>query len=85
MSVLSEQHKAVVDGAGKCSVPMWRNGLPAGLCDEPAYGRQDEGQQRYGDWGAGYIGDRWFPGGVWTPGFCSGLACERHGGPKHSP
>lgn len=28
------------EGEGKCSVPMWRNGLPAGFCDKVAYGEQ---------------------------------------------
>ena len=25
---------------GKCSVPSWIAGFPAGSCDEPAYGEQ---------------------------------------------
>lgn len=69
----SEHHKHVnSEGVGKCSVPMWMGGLPAGFCDEPAYGPQEKGQLRYGNW-------EW---GRFTPGYCSGLACHNHGGPK---
>jgi len=38
MSIKNEHHKTLKDGVGKCSVPMWRRGMPAGFCDEPAYG-----------------------------------------------
>ena len=37
---LSECHRVLKDGVGKCSVPMWCNGMPAGFCDAPAYGLQ---------------------------------------------
>lgn len=41
-------HQELTNGIGKCSVPMWCNGLPAGFCDEPAYGKPTkEGQRRY--------------------------------------
>ena len=70
---MSEHHEKLTDGVGKCSVPMWCGGMPAGLCDEPAYGKQEEGQRRYGerDWR-----------GVFVAGYCGGLACYAHGGPK---
>lgn len=71
MSQLSEYHKKLKDGVGKCSVPMWCNGCPAGFCDEPAYGLQEPNQKRYGEF-------TW----KWFPGYCSGLACYNHGGPK---
>ena len=29
-------------GIGKCSVPMWSGGVPAGFCDEEAYGEQTD-------------------------------------------
>jgi hypothetical protein len=52
---------------------MWRYpGMPAGFCDSPAYGKQEEDQMRYGQW----------THGRWHPGYCSGLACYGHGGPK---
>ena len=42
MARCSEHHKTLDDhGAGKCSVPMWMNGCPAGFCDEPAYGNHE--------------------------------------------
>ena len=48
MATLSEHHTTLTNGVGKCSVPMWCNGLPAGFCDEPAYGTQtEEGKRRY--------------------------------------
>ena len=60
------------DGVGKCSVPVWQYGYPAGFCDKPAYGEQTES----------YL-SRFF---VWDkyrrPAFASGLACPDHGGPK---
>ena len=35
------RHKEGVPlGQGLCSVPMWRNGMPADFCDSPAYGPQ---------------------------------------------
>lgn len=60
-------------GYGKCSVPMWSVYGPAGFCDEPAYGKQEPGQRRYGEWSRAW--------GRWFAGFCSGLACHAHGGP----
>lgn len=39
MAVCSKHHKELdKNGIGKCSVPMWRNGMPAGFCDKTAYG-----------------------------------------------
>lgn len=75
MARLSTAHMEVGPaGAGRCSVPMWQNGCPADFCDDPAYGRQEPGQRRYGRWS-----DEW---GKWFDGYCSGLACYAHGGPK---
>ena len=47
MSQLSTHHRILTDGVGKCSVPMWCNGMPAGFCDKPAYGEQVPRQTRY--------------------------------------
>ena len=42
MASLSEHHTTLADGVGKCSKPMWSGmGMPAGFCDQPAYGKQD--------------------------------------------
>jgi len=38
-------------GFGKCSVPMWCNGIPAGFCDAPAFGRAPLENRRY----SGYV------------------------------
>jgi hypothetical protein len=72
-----QHHHVLTNGVGKCSVPMWMNGLPAGFCDEPAYGPQQfdgQGQSRYGDfdWGTR----------KWINYYVPGLACYGHGGPK---
>lgn len=51
MAVCSKYHKELTNGVGKCSVPMWCNGVPAGFCDEPAFGEQTEkGKRRYTDY-----------------------------------
>jgi len=39
MAFLSKHHKELGEnGEGKCSVPMWLRGAPAGFCNEIAYG-----------------------------------------------
>lgn len=53
MSVCGERHKKLNEqGVGMCSVPMWRNGLPAGFCNNPAYGFRDPKRKRIYD---GYV------------------------------
>lgn len=79
VSQLSEHHK--VDWlkdhpTGRCSVPMWIGGCPAGFCDEPAYGPREKGQTRYGE--CGFIGGR----REFTGYYASALACHAHGGPE---
>jgi len=70
----SQHHREVnADGVGKCGVPMWSGGCPAGFCDEPAYGEQEREQERYGQWMHHPY--------RWAPGYSSGLACFNHGGP----
>jgi len=49
MSTLSEHHKVLTNGIGKCSVPMWIGGYPAGFCDEPAFGKFRTDGQYYTD------------------------------------
>ncbi len=51
---------------------MWMGGLPADFCNAEAYGNQEQGQMRYIE----------FLGGRYWPGYCGGLACYNHGGPK---
>lgn len=43
-----ECHKVLINGIGKCLIPMWQNGIPAGFCDKEAYGiTTEEGRQQY--------------------------------------
>lgn len=73
MASCSEHHKVLTNGVGCCSKPMWSGyGMPAGFCDEPAYGPQEKDQLRSGE----YIR------GQWSPSYVPFLACYRHGGPK---
>lgn len=76
MAQCSGFHKNVNDlGIGKCSVPMWSMGGPAGFCDEPAYG--DRGNPKIiTRWdGHTYASDGKYAG------YVPYLACPRHGGP----
>ena len=47
MSSIGKRHREIMNGSGKCSVPMWSMGLPAGFCDRPAYGEPPPTQERY--------------------------------------
>lgn len=69
MASCGKHHKELDEnGEGKCSVPMWSGGVPAGFCDKVAYGGRSEG---------------WFDDNhpVYT-GYVPYLACPAHGGPK---
>jgi len=49
---LNKHHKELnKQGVGKCSVPMWMNGTPAGFCDKPAYSLHEGGKYAY----SGYV------------------------------
>lgn len=78
MSRLSEHHQTLNgQGEGKCSVPMWCNGVSADFCDRPAYGERPPGQTYY-SYGAGRemrLDGRY-------AGYVPGLACPLHGGPE---
>jgi serine protease inhibitor ecotin len=77
MARMLQHHKELdSEGKGKCSVPMWRGGVPDGFCDEIAYGKRPEGKtlQRWD--GYEYRLD-----GLYS-GYVPGLACPMHGGPK---
>jgi hypothetical protein len=68
-------HHELTNGAGKCSVPMWSWGVPAGFCDAPAYGKRPQCcEHRNAD------GKIWREDGRYA-GYVPGLACTRHGGP----
>ena len=38
MARMSSHHQTLTNGVGKCSVPMWSGGCPAGFCDADAFG-----------------------------------------------
>lgn len=72
MAQMSKHHQELTAGVGKCSVPMWSNGLPDGFCDAPAYGEQT----------AAYRADCRLTG--LCPSYAPGLACPAHGGPSQA-
>ena len=78
MASMSKEHQELdSNGVGRCSVPMWMNGCPAGFCDEPAYGHRPECQT----FRAAYTGEIIRMDGKYN-GYVPGLACVNHGGPK---
>jgi hypothetical protein len=74
----SEHHMQLnAEGVGKCSVPMWMGGCPAGFCDKDAYGKRLPSSAYYRH-GAG----RTVRSDGRYDGYVPGLACPGHGGPK---
>ncbi len=71
-----EHHHKLTNGVGKCSVPTWRMGRPAGFCDAPAYGERPPGKTYRNV----YTGEIMRLDGRYS-GHVPGLACEAHGGP----
>lgn len=71
MARLSEHHKTLTNGKGKCSTPMWCGGVPAGFCDNDAFGEQTK--EYLAAW-------RWSQYN--QPSYASALACPAHGGPN---
>lgn len=76
MARLNTNHKKLTGGVGKCSVPMWANGGPAGFCDDPAFGERPHSPTRYLPHLKKTVRDdnRY-------SGYVPGLACPAHGGP----
>lgn len=68
---LSEHHQTLTNGKGKCSVPMWSDGVPAGFCDNEAFGDQTTNYLACWRWNRNN-----------RPSYAPGLACPAHGGPK---
>ena len=64
-------------GEGRCSVPMWCMGLPAGFCDEPAYGTRPECRM----WRDVHSGEM-MREDLRYSGYVPHLACPMHGGPR---
>ena len=71
-----KKHMEMVDGRGACSVPMWRDGMPAGFCDAPAYGKPVPTKMYRRADGTRYRADGRYDG------YVPGLACPSHGGPS---
>ena len=76
MSVMQKCHQELDEhGIGKCSVPMWMGGLPAGFCDQPAYGERPSCETlKRADGTLMRLDGRY-------EGYIPGLACPHHGGP----
>jgi len=74
---LSKHHQELdADGVGRCSVPMWSCGAPAGFCDAPAYGKREPTTW----WRDAWTGELKPVDGRYS-GHVPGLACPNHGGP----
>lgn len=76
MASLSKHHEELVDGRGKCSVPMWCDDIPGGFCDQLAYGERPPGEE----WRDAHTGELKRRDGKFN-GYVPGLACPVHGGP----
>lgn len=74
---LNNNHRVLTNGVGKCSVPMWSNGLPAGFCDQDAFGDFIPGKEtiRNGQNEIVRLDGKY-------NGYVPALACYAHGGPK---
>ena len=59
---------------GKCRVPMWMGGSPAGFCDNEAFGPQYPRQYLAAEVSPRFALD--------SPPYCHGPCCNAHGGPK---
>ena len=73
----SKHHHELTNHKGMCSVPMWMGGLPAGFCDNDAFGRQPMSRMV---WHA--VQQRYVREDGKYDGHVPGLACPGHGGPK---
>ncbi|KAA6329684.1 hypothetical protein EZS27_021532 [termite gut metagenome] len=77
MGVLTDSHKNLTNGVGKCSVPMWRCGMPAGFCDEPAYSTRPESREYMN-----YCAREYQRDDNRYNGYVPALACPVHGGER---
>jgi len=74
MSTLSKDHRELTNGVGKCSVPMWRGGLPSGFCSQDAYSmKRTDGEYAMVNGSRRYFDGRY-------DGYVPALACHGHGG-----
>jgi hypothetical protein len=78
MSRISKAHEELdALGIGKCSCPMWQGGVPAGFCDEPAYGPQTTSPRIYN---YPMMREQRYDGRY--DGYVPALACPAHAGPR---
>lgn len=73
---IQEHDDACAGVLGRCSVPMWADGLPAGTCNEKAYGVRPHSRM----WMNHAAGRMMREDGRYD-GYVPGLACPSHGGP----
>ena len=77
MSSIGTQHRELDEqGIGKCSVPMWMGGCPAGFCDKPAYGEPPKSPRHWN-----YCINEMQRDDNRYDGYVPALACIGHGGP----
>lgn len=78
-SMETSRHHMETDekGVGKCSVPLWYGGMPAGFCDAPAFGARLPCRE----YRAAHSGEVIREDGRYA-GYVPGLACPAHGGPR---
>jgi hypothetical protein len=75
---LSQHHQELDEnGRGKCSVPMWSMGIPAGFCDKEAFGVRPPSRTWWN-----YAAKCEMREDGRYSGYVPALACPGHGGPK---
>lgn len=72
-----EHDDAIAGVLGRCSVPMWANGCPAGTCERKAYGLRPPSRMRMN-----YAAGRAMRDDLRYDGYVPGLARPVHGGPE---
>lgn len=77
MSQLSKHNQELTNGVGKCSVPMWMCGMPAGFCDKEAYSKRPPSKTWWN-----YAANQQMRSDRRYNGYVPSLACPMHGGEK---
>lgn len=73
-----EEYEDAFNGVlGRCSVPMWMNGAPAGTCGQKSYGNRPHSPM----WWNAAAGEM-MRADLRYAGYVPGLACPAHGGPE---
>jgi hypothetical protein len=72
-----KHHHELTNHKGKCSVPMFSGGAPAGFCDADAFGEPPTSPRVWHSPKQMYVRED----GKYD-GYVPGLACPAHGGPK---